>query len=142
MFANDSTAWDYYDGLVFVAHRPGPLVEADFDGYLADMLPRVELRGVVVRGSDGAPKAHQREQIHHWFMQNQRHGAVLTSSVLTRGGVTALRWFGLPIRAYGLSDLDAALSFVGVKTLELGQARQRLQRVIAAADKLQSASVA
>jgi hypothetical protein len=142
MFENATTAWDYFDDLVFVAHRPGPLVEADFDGYLDDMLPRSELKGVVVRASDDAPNPHQREKIHRWLEHNTRHGAVLTGSILARGGVTALRWFGLPIRAFALGELDAALTFVGVKATKLEHAHARLQRVIVLADTLPRASVA
>lgn len=142
MFENATTAWDYFDGLVFVAHRPGPLVEADFDSYLEDMLPRSELTGLVVRASDGAPRPQQREKIHRWFERNKRHGAVLTNSVLARGGVTALRWFGLPIQAFSPGELDAALTFVGVKATKLEHANARLQRVIVIADTLPRASVA
>jgi hypothetical protein len=136
MFSNASTAWDYYDGWVFVAHAPGRMVEADFDGYLADMLPRSELKGVVVRAANGAPTPNQRAQCQHWFEQNRRRGAVLTDSMLARGGVTALRWFGLNLRAFALNDLNAALEFVGVHPLDLDKARARLRQVIMAADAL------
>lgn len=142
MFENSTIAWDYFDDLVFVAHRPGALVARDFDAYLDDMLPRTQLKGVVVRGSDGAPNPNQRERIHRWLEQNKRCGAVLTDSMLTRGGVTALRWFGLPIRAFPLGEQQCALTFVGVKPGKLEHAQARLQRVILAADTLASASVA
>jgi hypothetical protein len=142
MFENATIAWDYFDDLVFVAHRPGALVPRDFDAYLDDMLPRAERRGVVVRGSDGAPNPKQRERIHRWFDQSNRCGAVLTDSLLTRGGVTALRWFGLPIRAFPIGDLQAALTFVGVKASKLEHAQARMQRVIDVADTLARASVA
>lgn len=142
MLENATIAWDYFDNWVFVAHRPGALVASDFDAYLDDMLSRVELKGAVIRGSDGAPNPNQRARIHRWIEQNNRHTAVLTDSMLTRGGVTALRWFGLPIRAFSLADLPAALTFVGVKPTKLEHAQARLQRVIAAADTLARASVA
>ena len=136
MFGNATTAWDYFEGFVLVAHRPGPLVEADFDNYLEDMLPRDELKGAVVRASDGAPRPHQRERLQLWFGRNERHCAVLTSSLLARGGVTALHWFGVPVRAFAPGELDAALSFAGVPAELLSRARARLRQVIAAADEL------
>jgi|GEM_PF-3025429 len=142
MLENATIAWEYFDDLVFVAHRPGALVASDFDAYLDDMLARAELKSVVVRGSEGAPNPNQRERIHRWLEQNNRRGAVLTDSVLTRGGVTALRWFGLPIRAFSIGQLQAALTFVGVKASKLEHAQARLQRVIVAADTLARASVA
>ncbi|HTU61255.1 MAG TPA: STAS/SEC14 domain-containing protein, partial [Polyangiales bacterium] len=133
MLENATIAWDYFDELIFCAHRPGALVASDFDAYLDDMLSRPELKGVVVRGSEGAPNPNQRERIHRWLEKNSRRGAVLTDSVLTRGGVTALRWFGLPIRAFPMGELDAALAFVGVQPGKLEHAHARLQRVIVAA---------
>lgn len=142
MHQNATTAWDYFGDLVFVAHRPGPLVEADFDAYLDDMLPRPALKGCVVRASEGAPSPNQREKIHRWIVQSNRHTAVLTRSMLARGGVTALRWFGLPVRAFAPGELDAALIFVGTKPEQLEHANARLQRVIQAADALPGASVA
>lgn len=136
MPANATTVWDFYDGWVFVAHTPGPLSEPDLAAYLADVMPRQELKGVVVRASDGAPKPHQRAQIQQWFEQNQRRGAVLTDSILARGGVTAMRWFGLPVRAFALDELDAALGYVGIESSCIVPARERLCAVIIAADAL------
>lgn len=142
MLQNATIAWDYFDDLVFVAHRPGVLTEADFDAYLDDMLSHADLKGVVVRASEGAPSPNQRERIHRWIDQRQRRGAVMTDSVLARGGVTALRWFGLPIRAFALGELHGALAFVGVSPAKLEDAHARLQSVILAADMLSRASVA
>jgi hypothetical protein len=142
MQQNGSIAWDYFDELVLVAHRPGALVARDFDAYLDDMLAHAELRGAVVRGSDGAPNPNQRERIHRWMEHSERHTAVLTDSVLTRGGVTALRWFGLPIRAFSLGEVRAALAFVDVKPAKFEHAQARLQQVIDAADALARASLA
>lgn len=142
MLENATIAWDYFDHLAFVAHRPGALVASDFDAYLDDMLSRAELRGVVVRGSEGAPSPNQRERIHRWLAQSNRRGAVLTDSVLTRGGVTALRWFGLPIRAFPIGELQGALAFVGIEASKLEHAQECLERVIVVADTLTRASVA
>lgn len=137
MHVNATIAWDYFDDLVFAALCPGPLVTSDLDAHLADMLPRDEVAGVVVRASEGAPTPEQREQLQRWFARKERAGAVLTSSVLARGGVTALRWFGLRISAFTPNDLDAALRFVGVQQAKLGAAHARLKRVIFTADSLE-----
>lgn len=136
-----TTVWEIWSGLVFVAHCPGPLSEADLAAYLQDIMPREDLKGVVVRASDGAPKPHQRAQIQHWFEQNGRRGAVLTDSILARGGVTAMRWFGLPVRAFALDQLDAALGYVGIQPEHIPPARDRLQKVIDAADALSQVSL-
>ena len=140
MPANATTVWEFWGGWVFVAHCPGPLSEADLAAYLQDVMPRTDLKGVVVRASDGAPKPHQRAQIQQWFEQNHRRGAVLTNSVLARGGVTAMRWFGLPVRAFSLDQLEAALGYVGIQPEEIAPARDRLRQVIEAADALSRVS--
>lgn len=140
MPANATTVWEFFHGWVFVAHCPGPLSEADLSAYLHDVMPREELKGVVVRASDGAPRPHQRAQIQRWFEQNNRRGAVLTDSVLARGGVTAMRWFGLPVRAFALDELDAALGYVGIQPADIAPARARLREVIDAADALSCVS--
>ncbi len=53
--------------------------------------------------------------------------AVLTDSVVVRGIVTALRWFGLPVRVLAKDDIDAALTFAGVPSLQLPQAARMLR---------------
>lgn len=140
MPATATTVWEIWCGWVFVAHCPGPLNEADLAIYLQDVMPREELKGVVVRASQGAPKPHQRAEIQHWFEQNRRRGAVLTDSMLARGGVTAMRWFGLPVRAFAPDQLDAALGYVGIQPADIATARDRLRAVIEAADALSRVS--
>jgi hypothetical protein len=59
---------------------------------------------------------------------------VLTASLLARGGVTALRWFGVTIAAFAPHELDAALRYVGVDPDEANDALRALGGVIARVD--------
>jgi hypothetical protein len=135
MRSNATTAWDYFDSRVFVAHRPGPLIEADFDHFLADVMARPGVTGVVVRGSQGAPIARQRAQLLRWYTAHSLRGAVLTDSMITRGGVTALSWFGVPIRAFDSQQLDAALAFVGIAPERIEDAHQLMGQLISRVDR-------
>jgi len=130
MRTNATTAWDYLDNCAFVAHRPGRLIDDDFAHFLIDMLAHKQLRSVVVRASEGAPRADHRAQLLQWYREHAVRGAVLTDSVVARGGVTALSWFGVPIRAFEPNQLDAALGFVQLAAPRWADARQCMQRIV------------
>ena len=136
MRSNATTAWDYLDGCVFIAHRRGPLVDADFGDFLTDMLRQRDVHRVLVRGSEGAPGPHHRAALLRWYKENSVRGAVLTDSLLTRGGVTALGWFGVNIRAFGHHELESAFDYVEIPLEHRFEARTMLQRVIAQADAI------
>lgn len=134
MLSNGSIAWDYRAGLVFVAHRSGRLVDADFGEFLVELKTHSGLRGAVIRASDGAPQAAHRGELQRWYHENMITGAVLTDSLLARGGVTALRWWGVRISAFAPHDLDAALRYAGAASEDLNDARRVLGAVIARVD--------
>ena len=140
MFSNSSIAWDYLDASVFIAHRRGKLVDADFGHFLEDMLPRSHVRRVVVRASDGAPRADHRAALLRWYSANSVRGAVLTDSVLARGGVTALGWFGVAIRAFPPHQIEPAFDFVEIPTGHWPDAKNVMNAAIAMVDGLRSDS--
>jgi hypothetical protein len=135
MRTNATTAWDYFDACVFVAHRPGPLIDDDFAHFLVDLMVQKQLRSVIVRASEGAPRADHRAQLLRWYREHAVRGAVLTDSVIARGGVTALSWFGVSIRAFEPSQLDAALDYVQIASPRWADARQRMQRIVEWVDR-------
>jgi hypothetical protein len=135
MRSNGSIAWDYLDGCVIVAHRAGPIVDADFGEFLADVKAQPDVRRVVVRASDGAPGAAHRTELRHWYAKNSVRGSVLTDSIIARGGVTALSWFGIPIRAFALHEIEAALDFVEVRIQDRAEASRKFRDIVAAADR-------
>ena len=140
MRTNASTAWDYLDACAFVAHRPGRLIDDDFADFLTDLLAKQQLRSVVVRASEGAPRADHRSLLLRWYREHTVRGAVLTDSVIARGGVTALSWFGVSIRAFEPAELDAALEYVQIATPRWPEARQCMQRIVAWVDGRQGRS--
>jgi hypothetical protein len=140
MRSNASTSWDYFDSLVFVAHRAMRPSEADFAEFQGDVNAHAGLTGIVVIANNSPPSPGQRAQIQQWFEECHARGAVMTDSVLARGAVTALSWFGVPIRAFARSQVDAALEFVGVAPQRLAQARAVLQSVADSVEQSKSAT--
>ena len=136
MRTNASTAWDYLDACRFVAHRPGPPNDDDFAHLLADMIGHKQLRGVVVRASEGAPRADHRALLLRWYREHAVRGAVLTDSVVARGGVTALSWFGVPIRAFEPDQLDAAFEYVQIDLQQRVQARKCMEHIVSWVDRI------
>jgi hypothetical protein len=115
-------AWLPFDAVMFAAHRRGPLVEADFAKFVEDLFVNPQLMAAVVFAADAAPSARQRGELIHWFDHGRRRAAIVTDSVIARGGVTALSWFGAPIRAFATQEVAAALSFVNIAEANLGEA--------------------
>jgi hypothetical protein len=136
MHSNDTIAWDYLDSCVFVAHRKGRMVDADFGQFLDDVLPRSAIRRVVVRAGEGAPRADHRAALSRWYQASSVRGAVLTDSIIARGGVTALSWFGLTIRAFAPQQLEQALDYVEIPHEHWPAAKSVMYAAIATVDRV------
>jgi hypothetical protein len=134
MHSNATVAWDYLDNCVFIAHRKGRLVDSDFGHCLEDLLPRSDVQRAVVRASEGAPRVDHRALLLRWYKANSVRGAVLTDSVLARGGVTALGWFGVTISAFPPQQLEQALEYVEIPFEHWPEAKSMMSAVIALLD--------
>lgn len=129
IFSNGSTTWAYVGDIVIVAHRPVPPSESDFHQFHASLEGRAGITGIVVLAHDSPPGPAQRAAIQKWFLRTKARGAVLTDSLLARGGVTALSWFRVPIAAFARSQLDAALEFVRIRPEHRSEAHALLTRL-------------
>jgi hypothetical protein len=98
-----------------------------------------KIRLVVVAGS-GAPDALQRKQVTEAFKPTQVRAAVVSDSIVSRGLVTAFRWYGLDLDAFKSSEIDAAYRFVGVNAQELDWLQRTLAAFRAAVDPRRAAS--
>ncbi len=124
--------WSIHEGVVVVVHAPGEPTDAEFGDFLADVRA-ASVRGIVVMAPKAKLSPKQRKDIQKWFQQSGARGAVLTDSTVTRGVVTALGWFKVPIRAFAPSDHLGAFDYVGVmpeRRAELEQVIRRLERVM------------
>jgi hypothetical protein len=127
MRSNASTAWMYFDSLVFIAHRSGPIQAEDFSEYIADMYTHQGITGAVVIPGDAAPGPSQRAEIQKWFESTGARVAVVSASLLVRGAVTALSWFSVPIHSFALNQMDAALHYVELPVQRHAVAKRALR---------------
>ena len=113
MPANASMAWGSCEKLLVVVHAPRIPDEADWAQFMEDVQP-VTVRWLLVVAGDARLSPKQRSDMHEWFKRIEAEAAVLTNSQISRGIVTALRWFGVPVRAFAEDDFDKALDALDV----------------------------
>jgi hypothetical protein len=116
--------WSRHDGVLVVVHAPGEPSEAEW-GQFMDEARSAPTQGLLVIAPDASLSAKQRREVQHWFSEGGTRGAVVTDSKLTRGVVTAISWFKIPIKAFSPRDLEKALDFLGVAP----DASQEVQRI-------------
>ena len=129
IYENGSTTWTYVGEVVIVAHRRGALAESGFDQFHNSLEARTGTKAIIVLAHDSPPGPGQRAAIQKWFLRTKARGAVLTDSLLARGGVTALSWFRVPIAAFARTQFDAALDFVRVSVANRTDAHAVLVRL-------------
>lgn len=118
--------------VVIACHSANPPTDEEWGTLLEEMESSLEqLSGILVFTAGASINATQREQIQLLFKKGGLRAAVLTDSRLVRGAVTALGWFGIPIRAFDHPKVDEAIASLepsdpeGVKQ-KLGELRARV----------------
>jgi hypothetical protein len=107
---------------MLLVHAPEPPTDAEWDAYV-DVLMAQPFDGLVVWTDGVGPNAGQRKRLLARLGTREQLTAVITSSILARGIVTALSWVNVPIRAFSPNDVDAAIEFIGA-----GRDRDRVLR--------------
>lgn len=104
------------DVLVYHDLSAAPPPAAAWTEYLASISRKLTLitRCLIVP-SRGGLSAHQREQVRR--LLGSRPTAVLTDSVINRGIITSLTWFGVSIHAFRPGEYRAALSWLQRESL-------------------------
>lgn len=128
---SDTCAWQYVDTTVVIAFASSTarVVAADMEKLLADLRAHGNVRQVIVSPNGVTPAPAQREAMHRYLEESGARVAVLSSDLLVRGVVTALNWFGLPVRAFPWSQLSAALSYAKVPEAQRGRIQESLHRL-------------
>ena len=99
------------DVLVYLDHSPTPPPVAAWSEYLASISGKLaQISRCLIVPSRGGLSAHQREQVRRLI--GSRPTAVLTDSVINRGIITSLTWFGVSIHAFRPGEYQAALSWL------------------------------
>jgi predicted Fe-S protein YdhL (DUF1289 family) len=84
--------------------------------FLRQAMP--ELKAVLVFGDGAGPNASQRKLLQSIPGVNRCPTAVITISVVARGIVTAISWFGATIRAFAPAALAEAFAWLGLSEAE------------------------
>ncbi len=121
------------DNLFFWVQGTDNPTDADWDRYLAFIAQEapkmVEPRGLIF-SDGGSPSAAQRKRLNDAVAPYAKpRAAVLTTSVMVRGAMTALNWFIPMYRAFAPTQLDEALRFLEVPEPKWQSVRQRLNEL-------------
>jgi len=112
-----------------VAHGRKNPTDAEWAEFVAaSSASLTAIDSVLVFTAGGALNAAQRAEVQKLF--GRVRISVLTDSIVARGVVTALGWFGVPIRAFPPGDLEAAMNHLRVaaaRRAELGSALNELK---------------
>jgi hypothetical protein len=83
----------------------------------------------LVRTLGGAPNAAQRASLGNALGRKGQPSAVLTSSTLTRGVVTAISWLGIPVRAFKPDSWVEIREYLELDAIESRDAQAALARI-------------
>lgn len=94
------------------ANGPGVPDEDDFNKVMEFIKQQDKLSAMVVVTADNATlNSTQRKSMNDLWQNHGLKMAVLTTSRLARGVLTALKWFGVASRHFEPSDLSGALEY-------------------------------
>lgn len=114
MRANKGIAWGYAEKMLVVVHAPVQPATADWNEFMDEVRTHVDIRGVMILANNSRLTPLQRAEIKAWYEEHKVRGALVTDSVMMRGIVTAMNWFGIDAKAFPPDGLDAAMEFIGV----------------------------
>lgn len=110
---NSSIAWRKFGNAVLVVHAKS-FSQTDWEEFIRDDWTQYPHIGMLVFPHGGRLNAAQRTEMEAVLKRSVKKTAVVTDSKITRGIVTALRWFNVPIAAFAPAQLAKALAFVGL----------------------------
>jgi hypothetical protein len=83
----------------------------------------------LIRTLGGAPNVRQRADLGKALGGSAVRAAVLTSSAITRGVVTAIAWLGVPVRAFRPDAWDEIRDYLKLSRDECGDVQAALLRM-------------
>jgi hypothetical protein len=87
---------------------------------------RGAIRALVEAHGNSGPNAMQRKQLAEVVATLDVRTAILTNSLVTRGVVTAIAWFGIALRAFPLGGYAAASTYLQLSEPEIEEALSTL----------------
>jgi len=114
MRANTGIAWGYAEKVLVVVHAPVEPAAADWNEFMDEVRTHAGVRGVMIFANKSRLTPLQRAEIKGWYEEHKVRGALVTDSMMMRGIVTAMNWFGIEMRAFQPDGLDGAMEYIRV----------------------------
>jgi hypothetical protein len=105
----------FVNDFLVIVHASIPAGATDWSAMMAEIEARREpVAGLLVIAPPKASiNAGQRSDIQNFMRKSKGCAAVLTTSKMARGAVTALSWFGIKIRSFDPQKLSDAVAYLG-----------------------------
>lgn len=126
--------------LVAVVNDEREPSDAEWEPYMArcrEVLARHGRQRILVRSAGGGPNSAQRQSIKALFNGRPQRVAVLAPPFV-RGIITALSWFNPQVRAFGSTDLAAAVQHLELDAEQARWASEALERMRQELDALRA----
>lgn len=121
-------AYRFTGQTMLLAHGNEPPDDVAWDTYV-DALVENRASQILVFTDGVGPDAKQRKRMVERVSHLEARTAVVSSALGVRGMVTALSWFGIPVKAFGPRDLEMALDHLGVSSAARTQVLREALRV-------------
>lgn len=111
-------AFGRVDRCVLLVHSEEAPTDREWDAYIdfvnAQLPDRIRILVVSNGGTPSAPQRNQIKDVATQFPDKTIPTAVITTSVLARGAVTAINWFFKNVRAFAPMEIAEALKFLEI----------------------------
>ena len=119
------------DRLLLAVHSTEPPTDAEWHRWfdLIDGLAFGEGRALIETYGPCGPSASQRKELAVHVKRVEMRSALFTDSLVIRGMVTAMAWFGVALRAFPPGQYAPAAEHLGLSKKELASALEGLARL-------------
>ncbi|NUP05419.1 MAG: hypothetical protein HOW73_05090 [Polyangiaceae bacterium] len=120
--------FEQFGDTVAMVHTADPPSDEEWDAYLASQRAHWSAR-VLVFTEGGGPTTLQRGRLNDALAGRIVKTAVVSSSAVIRGIVTALSWFNPGIKSFLPNEASAALRYLGVAVEDQAGLMQKVTRL-------------
>jgi hypothetical protein len=107
--------WEIVDKVLLLVHGDGIANDAEWSAFLDEYDKHASLlHSLVLFLPTTGPDSAQRRRLSDIHLRRPTPIAVLSSSQLARGAVTALSWLGVAVKAFEADHVDAALTHLAL----------------------------
>jgi hypothetical protein len=124
--------WELSGSVFVIVHGPQPPTDAEYRATVQGYGKHLgRFRSILIHSDGGAPNPAQRKQTtEFWESKHLPNTAIMTSSSIARGVITALNWFfPQKLKAVKDGDFPAAFEHLDVPLAERAQVEQTVARL-------------